>query len=205
MRAAVLALAVVALFAATAAAQTPCKMPQLWSASRFEFDPNQRRYHNHTSEFRIAGKYAYDGVNERKWMRDEVRTGDDPQQEYFEILEIHQEKKAYVTDLRTKDCKIYTITEPFHRHDIHDGARFEGYEIYGSYPDSLTLSQWFTPNATYRGTSANFYQTFTDKCVPVRDDKFGDAFGFTYEEFSDVSIGANPNIWIPPSNCKPSQ
>ena len=26
------------------------------------------------------------------------------------------------------------------------------------------------------------------------DDKFGDAFGFTYEEFSEVSIGANPNV-----------
>ena len=34
------------------------------------------------------------------------------------ILELYSEMKAYVTDLRTKQCTIYTITEPFHRHDV---------------------------------------------------------------------------------------
>lgn len=29
---------------------------------------------------------------------------------------------------------------------------------------------------------------------PNADDKFGDAFGFTYEEFSDVTLGVDPNV-----------
>jgi hypothetical protein len=32
------------------------------------------------------------------------------------------------------------------------------------------------------------YQTFTDACVPVRDDKSSDSYGFDYEEFSDVTL-----------------
>ena len=47
------------------------------------------------------------------------------------------------------------------------------------------------------------YQTFTKECIPVRDDKFSNATGFHYEEFSDVTIGlSNPNIFNAPTNCK---
>jgi hypothetical protein len=31
---------------------------------------------------------------------------------------------------------------------------------------------------------------------PHADDKFGDAFGFTYEEFSDVTLGVDPNVSV---------
>lgn len=90
---------------------------------------------------------------------------------------------------------------------IYPTANFTGYETYGNGASALTLSQWGTSNYTYRGTSCNRYQTFTDHCVPVRDDKYTPGtggFGFVYEEFSNVVLGIiNPNVFIPPPNCKP--
>merc|ERR1711964_310048 len=54
-----------------------------------------------------------------------------------------------------------------------------------------------------RGYPEGRFQTFTQDCVPVRDDRFSNATGFHYEEFSDVTLGFHdPNIFIPPTGCQ---
>ncbi|EGD74288.1 hypothetical protein PTSG_06297 [Salpingoeca rosetta] len=197
-------LAALALLGCTAlaSAQQKCKMPQQWEARSTRFDPNRRPYHQHSSEYRTWGRYAYDGVNKRKWMLDMVVRGDIDHKRFM-VLELYEEQEAYVTDLDTQECRVYNLTIPFHRHDINDDAEFIGYEILGSGEDSIQLSQWFTPNATYHGERSTDYQTFTMDCVPVRDDHYAAATGFHYEEFSDVTIGiSDPNVFIPNPACK---
>jgi hypothetical protein len=49
--------------------------------------------------------------------------------------------QAYVTNLGTRECKIYDITRPFISHEIPADAQFEGYETIGAYPDYVTLTQ----------------------------------------------------------------
>jgi hypothetical protein len=66
---------------------------------------------------------------------------------YTTLTLVHQ---AYVTNLGTKQCKIYTITRPWHGLDIPNNATFEGFETLGAYPDFVTLSQWIITNATVR-------------------------------------------------------
>jgi len=149
---------------------------------------------------------VYDGIQARKWHRDQIQTGDDPRRQYFEVLELSAAKKLYVTELRSRSCTIYNTDGTFYRHDIDPRANFTGYEYIGSSPAALELSQWETRNFPFRDTIAHRYQTFTtSQCVPVRDDKYAQAFGFMYEEFSNVVLGiGDPNIFIPNPNCKPA-
>lgn len=90
--------------------------------------PNpQRSYHNHTSQYRVYSRYAYDGDNLRKHSFEYASFGDNPD-ERLEILELFKERKAYVTNLQTRACKVYNIpsSDSFLRHDIPDSAAFEG-------------------------------------------------------------------------------
>ena len=57
---------------------THSDMPEQWEARRTAFDPNHRPYHNHTSDYRIYGRYSYDGVNLRKAHFDYASFGDEP-------------------------------------------------------------------------------------------------------------------------------
>ena len=78
-----------------------------------------------------------------------------------------------MTNVTTGDCTIYDIDFPFSPHDIRPDAQFLGYENLGAYPDYIQLSQWSVDNATYHGEpNAHIYQTFTEDCIPVRDDVF---------------------------------
>ena len=137
--------------------------------------------------------------------QEEYRSGSQPANR-FDILELHSIKQAYVTNLGTRTCHIHPITWPWVGHDIPAAANFEGYETIGAYPDFITLTQWVQTNATGRGGPGHRYLTFTaNGCVPVRDDFFSNATGFTYEEFSDVTLGLHdPNIFIPPQGCTPA-
>eukprot|EP00350_Pseudokeronopsis_sp_OXSARD2_P004482 CAMPEP_0170549502 /NCGR_PEP_ID=MMETSP0211-20121228/7652_1 /TAXON_ID=311385 /ORGANISM="Pseudokeronopsis sp., Strain OXSARD2" /LENGTH=193 /DNA_ID=CAMNT_0010855551 /DNA_START=10 /DNA_END=591 /DNA_ORIENTATION=- len=182
-----------------------CHMPQQWEAYQVRFDPNERPYHNHTSAYRTRARYTYDGLGLRKRRVEEFQSGG--ADNYYDIIELFNEKKAYVTDLKSKVCTIYEISAAdFHPHDIPSDAQFTGNEIIGSYPDQVELSQWFKPNASYYGGVSDQYLTFTvGNCVPVRDDRWNNATGFHYEEFSDVTVGlSDPNVFIPPSGCTPA-
>eukprot|EP00730_Choanoeca_flexa_P014710 TRINITY_DN6532_c0_g1_i1.p1 TRINITY_DN6532_c0_g1~~TRINITY_DN6532_c0_g1_i1.p1 ORF type:complete len:215 (+),score=40.10 TRINITY_DN6532_c0_g1_i1:99-647(+) len=179
-------------------------MPQQWEGRIVRFDPNERSYHNRSSEYRSYGRYAYDGVEQRKWIFEDVAYNS-PAFQRFEILELYKEKLAYVTNITSGECTIFDIEHPFHPHDIEKDAKFTGYENLGAYPDYLQLSQWTTRNATYHGQpNAHVYQTFTvEDCAPVRSDVYVPATGFHYEEFSDVTKGViNPDVWIPRSDCR---
>eukprot|EP00048_Salpingoeca_helianthica_P014316 m.221104 g.221104 ORF g.221104 m.221104 type:complete len:214 (-) comp15719_c0_seq1:122-763(-) len=207
MKVAVLVAVAIVAFAAIGSAQIrpSCSMPQLWEARVISFDPNERVYHNHTSEYRAFARYSYDGVYQRKRIFEEARFGSSPSQR-FDILELYSIKKAYVTNLGTRQCLIYDIRHPFIAHDIPANATFEGYETLGAYPDYVTLTQWVLPNATRGDVTGTRYLTYTSQgCVPVRDDYFSNATGFTYTEFSDVTVGLHdPNIFNPPTGCKPA-
>lgn len=58
---------VIALVALAAAQIRPsCSMPQLFESRIIAFDPNDRVYHNHSSDYRIFGRYSYDGIYQRR-------------------------------------------------------------------------------------------------------------------------------------------
>lgn len=97
----------VAAFVALAAAQIrpSCNMPQLWEARIISFDPNERVYHNRTSEYRVFGRYSYDGTYKRKRIfvsltffhflpaQEEYRHESDPT-ERFDLLELYATKQV---------------------------------------------------------------------------------------------------------------
>ncbi|EDQ91724.1 uncharacterized protein MONBRDRAFT_35848 [Monosiga brevicollis MX1] len=197
-----LALVALALACLACANAQRCDMPQEFEARVVRFDPDRRYYHNHTSQYRSYGAYAYDGVELRIWRREDITVGDSAT-DRVEVLELYKSQKAYVTNLTTGKCTSYNINFPFRHHDINPNARFVGYETLGNSEDSITLSQWVAVNQTYHGEpGAHVYQTFTQECVPVRDDVMVPDSGFHYEEFTDVTLGVqDPNIWIPPADC----
>eukprot|EP00051_Salpingoeca_urceolata_P026307 m.476825 g.476825 ORF g.476825 m.476825 type:complete len:205 (+) comp20664_c0_seq1:63-677(+) len=198
------ALAVLALVA-VAAAQIParCSIAKQFEARQVKFDPNRRSYHNHTSEYQIFGRYSYDELNKRKFHHEEGQFGSDPAFHELYILELYNENKMYVTDVRSRECKVYSIDRPWYSHQISEHAKFRGYEIIGSGTESVELSQWVDETPIF-GHNNTRYQTFTVKgCAPVRDDHHNKETGFHYEEFSDVTLGFHdPNIWIPPTGCQ---
>eukprot|EP00043_Microstomoeca_roanoka_P029539 m.22209 g.22209 ORF g.22209 m.22209 type:complete len:208 (-) comp9268_c0_seq1:208-831(-) len=203
MKAMLIAIFSAVVLAVCVSAQSRCEMPQEWEARTVRFDPNRRPYLNHSSDYRTWGRYAYDGIDLRKWMLDEVVLGGGDNPKRYMVLELYREQQVYVTDLSNYECKIYDLTHRFHRHDINPNATFIGNEILGFGQDQILLSQWFANDTTYHGEPSTDYQTFTMNCVPVRDDHYTEETGFHYEEFSDVTLGiSDPNIWIPSPSCK---
>merc|ERR1711990_177909 len=161
-----------ALVALAAAGGMRCKMPQQWEARRVSFDPNERYYHNHTSEYYDIGRYSYDGEGMRKRLLMDATFGNNPDIHLL-ILELYHEKNAYVLDLDTKKCKKFKITWEWHAHDIPLHAHFLGYETLGTWPSQLELAQF---RSELDGMFQ--FQTFTkDGCVPVRDDVYSNATG----------------------------
>merc|ERR1719456_1018806 len=118
-----------------------CNVPSQWEARRVAFDPNERRFHNHSSEYHVMGRYAYDAKNQRKARVDDGEWAHETQGVYF-VLELHEEKVWFVENIKTKECECGPITWPFHSHSVPEAAKFVGYEIIGSGSDSLELSQW---------------------------------------------------------------
>jgi hypothetical protein len=196
--------AVLAAVIAVAVAQR-CNIPPQWEARLVAFDPNERRYHNHTSNYNIYAHYVYDQVNARKFRVEEASFGDSGFRR-LAILELYQTRRAYVTDLQTRDCTIYNINEPFFSHEIPANAEFYGYEYLGSSPYAIELSTWGA-DVTYAGQTGRWYGTYTtDNCVPVRSDIFFNTTGFHFEEFTNVVLGiGDPNVFIPPAGCRPAQ
>eukprot|EP00051_Salpingoeca_urceolata_P032452 m.15813 g.15813 ORF g.15813 m.15813 type:complete len:241 (+) comp5095_c0_seq1:78-800(+) len=194
-------LALVAVAAGLAIPQPKCHMPQQWEARVVRFDPNRRYYHNHTSEYRAYGRYAYDGDQQRKAWVEDLEYGNEHTEVRLSVLELFSEKKAYVTDLKTQECKIYPLENAdWHPHDIPENATFHGFENIGGPADYVSLQQWHVHPDRHGGFA---YKTYTQQCVPVRSDHFNNATGFHFEEFSDVTIGIHdPSIWFPPTNCK---
>merc|ERR1712039_260834 len=135
---------------------------------------------NHTSEYWARARYAYDGINLRKAFVEQIHYGGASGSDLYQVLELFHEKKAWVTNLRTKDCEIRNIENPlnFHRHDIPENAEFMGFEILGSYPEELTLSQWHVENTPGYISGTNSYLTYSPKCIPVRSDHFNNQTGF---------------------------
>ena len=134
-------------------------------------------------------------MNLRKHRLEKITIGDEPR-EYYAILELYHEKKAYVTNLKTKECKSEELTHDFHRHDIRTGSKFGGYKTLGFGVDAVTLGQWFSEFHDEHGHLVHQYQTFTQKeCVPVRDDRHSTEHGLVYEQFSDTTLGFHdPNV-----------
>ncbi len=96
------------------------QMPQVWEGRRIAFDPNERVYHNHSSEFRVFSRYSYDGINLRKrifvsswpfsirvfkYFQEEVQFGSTPA-DRFDILELHA-RGVVCTQVLCIECYLY--------------------------------------------------------------------------------------------------
>lgn len=131
----------------------------------------------------------------------EIASVNDTNPELLDILELYDERVAYVVNVKDRTCQTVKLDIPFISHDIPRAAQFMAYESIGvAGAGGTVLSQWRFDDAT---SNFHMYLTYTlreEDCVPVRFD-FVDDSGFHYNEFSDLEIGVDPNVFRKPSIC----
>jgi len=185
---------------AVAMAQHPrhCQAPHEFEARAFQLD--------HKLKFARRGHFAYDARNERTSIFEEVRN--DTDDEYFHVIHLFRERKAFRFNLKTKVCTTEDIKHRFHRIEIPHNASFVGEAIIGTNAfdnAGLLTTHWHHHN---KQEKTEWFGVYTDRsvgCIPIHDDFADEQIGHVSTSFFDVVLGiGDPNIFIPESSCKRS-
>lgn len=180
---------------AMASAQS-CAGPKEFEARVVAFDPNHGRFRNHTEQYFVRARLAFSEEKRARHIIEDAVVGN--HFEALDILELYDDKKVYVTNIRTRECQVHDLDFPFKGYGSF--GNFSGFVTIGAEADEhVTLSQFDGDDEERHFHS---YQTFTAKsCVPVRRDFF-DETGFHYEEIEDIRLEVrDPHEFDPPANC----
>lgn len=146
------------------------------------FDPNQRVYHNRSSDYFVHAHFFYDETRQATRTIEFAEVGNEAPM-LLDVLQIFADKTAYVTDIRSKACKKFPIDFPFRPSTPPAFANFSGLTTIGTAGiDGIDLSQY---EARDEKRGEVYYQTVTARdCIPVRNDFFSEETGFHYEQHS---------------------
>eukprot|EP00054_Salpingoeca_dolichothecata_P032396 m.266040 g.266040 ORF g.266040 m.266040 type:complete len:199 (+) comp29948_c0_seq1:197-793(+) len=188
------------LGAAFAQQPNPCFSPSQWHGrqlkSHFSSD-------GHGQE--VVAEYSYDAKNLRKarietvtdiFHKNETKTN-------VRVIEFHKTGVEYTIDLKSGHCTKGTVSKSFWYHSVIANATFEGEFYLGSSSvegASVLVQNWASETSKY-----DWSGFFTVKsCIPLRTDILWKDTSTTdrfHEEFYDVILGIDENVFNVPANC----
>ncbi|XP_069117848.1 mammalian ependymin-related protein 1-like [Argopecten irradians] len=187
-------LLLVLLLGVTAYAQLPrpCTSPPQWEARMFTED--------NSKNFTGFAKGSYDETQRRFREIEEVVFGSD--KEYFDVLYLHNVGKEYRLNLKTRKCNVTNLMRPFRPFGIPPEGQFDGSATVGAsgVPNEFMAVNNFHGNFS---DGAHFFGTVTSPdCFPITSGFYSEDSGFVHRTFFDLNVGiADPNVFIPPSEC----
>jgi hypothetical protein len=154
-------------------------------------------------DFFRRGHFAYDLREERTSLFEAEHNG--TTDDFFHVIELFRERKAYRFNLKTKVCTVSEIKHHFHPIGIPRNASYEGQAIIGTNAfenSGLATNHWFHEN---KAEGWSWYGVYTPReigCIPISDDFMDQNVGRVHTEFYDVVLGiSDPNVFIPDSSC----
>ncbi|XP_021339371.1 mammalian ependymin-related protein 1-like [Mizuhopecten yessoensis] len=174
---------------------SPCSSPPQWEGREIRIDYSQK-YEERRHLF-------YDETNKRTRTIAEVELNST--REFYDVIELFNERKMYSLNRRTQTCNV-TAIEPdrqFHYRGVHPDAKFETIMSLGApgFPGENIQVQVFSANET------NEYYTglvTSPGCIPVTNFHISKKYGFEHSDYFDITVGiTDPTAFVPPTNCKP--
>jgi hypothetical protein len=187
---------ILAAVVAVAAAQIPstCATPKAWTARTHTYDHGANRMDR--------GFIAYDALNERVRFSDDVNALA-PGRKYYEEIVNYRTREYWNIDISNKECKKGAIppNRAWHAFGIPDNATFVEETTIGAGQEYITTTQWEMP--AYRHPAGWMWiGSFTlNECVPVHEVVAVNVSSSITRSFYDISIGVQPDAFIPPSYC----
>ncbi|XP_045169094.1 mammalian ependymin-related protein 1-like [Mercenaria mercenaria] len=187
----VLALLCLAVYCA-AQQPTPCKSPEQWEGRIYRSDRSK--------EFAEIGKVSYDETNMRVRIIEEREIGSE--KDYYDTLYLHNIRREYKFNLKTKQCNVTTLMRPFRPFGVPPFAKFLFEAEIGAAGvpgESLIAQTW---DGEFEDKS-RFVSTVTyPDCVPLSSGFYSNETGFVQSDFFDISLGiSDPMVFIPPQEC----
>lgn len=189
-----LALAVSSVFAQL---PVPCTSPPQWEARVFSYDPFQKDT--------ILARITYDAVYKRERIIEEYRLGD--QDDFYDVLYLHNQQIEYRFNFKTKECKKQAVTRPWRDFGIPTNATSYGESYIGSSAVSnanVLITTWGKEFTDEKGNKIDYMGAWTyEACLPIYSHYFSKADNInTHTNFYDIVPGIdNPNVFIPRKEC----
>jgi len=144
-------------------------------------------------------------VYRRERIIEEFQLGKDDN--FFDILYLHNQNIQYTFDLKTKQCTKTTVQRPWRDFGIPKNATFlgEGYIGSSAIPNAGILTDLWTDEFTdQKGNKVEYVGVWTyEGCLPVNIAYYSEAEKLnTHSFFFDISPGIeNPNVFTPRPEC----
>jgi hypothetical protein len=186
----------------------PCFYPQQFTAQVHKFD--------YAKNLLVRSEVIYDAPNERVFEEEVFRGPDTGKTEAYDIIALYREKVKYKIDRSTRECfGPYPMGEHEHwnRFGVNPNASYHGQVTSGVPPNTYLVNQFGlrgVPTGPQQVMSSWAHVT-AEECMPTRIINFAtfsdgsiDIDKSTTAEFYDVVLGVeDPNVFIPPRDCKP--
>ncbi|CAF0898910.1 unnamed protein product [Brachionus calyciflorus] len=175
----------------------PCTSPPQWEARVFSYDPFQKDT--------IMARITYDAIYKRERIVEEVKLGD--QDDFYDVLYLHNQQIEYRFNFKTKECTKQAITRPWRDFGIPANATSNGESYIGSsaVPNAnVLLTLWSKEFTNEKGNKIDYTGAWTyEACLPVSSHYFSKEENInTHTNFFDIVPGIdNPNVFIPRKEC----
>ncbi|XP_056022042.1 mammalian ependymin-related protein 1-like [Ostrea edulis] len=124
------------------------------------------------------------------------------QKDYYDVLYLHNMRKEYRLNLKTRQCDVTALTRPFRPFGVPPMANFTGEATIGSpgIPGEYIIIENF--NGQFSDGDKFFGYVTNPDCIPVANGLFSEKYGFIMNSFFDITIGVSDvNAFIPPREC----
>jgi hypothetical protein len=139
----------------------PCKTPLQWQGRYTGFDSVQKSY--------VRAYLSYDAIYRRERVIEEYILGSDD--EFFDVLYLHDAGLEYRLNLKTRNCTITSISRPWVNFGIPDNATSLGESYIGSsaVPNANLLTTiWLNEFKDQKGNDVEYLGVWTyEACLPI--------------------------------------
>ena len=129
------------------------------------------------------------------------------EEDFYDVLYLHNQQIEYRLNLKTKECTKQQITRPWVDFGIPKTAKNIGEAYLGSsaVPNAnLLVTSWLNEMTDAKGNKYEYMGTWTyEACLPVSAVVYSKTANVNqHTSFFDITPGIdNPNVFIPPREC----
>ena len=161
--------------------------------------------HDSVKQGTVRARISYDAIYRRERVIEEYTLGSDD--EYYDVLYLHDDNIEYRFNLKSRNCTKQTITRPWVDFGIPANATNFGESYLGSsaVPNAnLLATLWGYQFVDEKGSKVDYFGVWTyTGCLPlsIRYRSEDNDFDLLYS-FFDISPGIeDPNVFIPRREC----
>ena len=154
----------------------------------------------------IRAHITYDAIYQRERVIEEYVLGSDD--EYFDVLYLHQQNIEYVFNLKTRNCTTRPRTRPWINFGVPQNATSYGESYLGSdaVPNANVLTTlWGYQFVDQKGDKIDYFGIWTyEACLPIHVRYVAEDAQFdAHYNFFDITPGiSDPSVFIPRKECQ---